>query len=277
MDSGHDRVIQSADGLATWADNFFGNPQSDLEATATSRIRLRPEFEWDEEDDTDWKLKATGRIWLPKVSERLSLVFLGQEDDFEGEFYDPALSGDGDSTVGFQYQVREKTNSRIDLIAGMKSGPKGKVGARYRYQIPFAGNNRFRFSEELFWIGGDGFGTLTRVDVDHLFSADTLIRWANRAEYSEESNGVEWNTRLAWIRKLDQRSAFRAFGFVRGDTDPELLKSRGFGVAYRRTFLRDWLYWELEPRYAWRKKKTFKDREEVASIRLRIEILFSSE
>jgi hypothetical protein len=126
----------------------------------------------------------------------------------------------------------------------------------------------------LFWVGGDGFGALTRMSIDHALSESTLLRWSNRLEYSEESNGAEWNTSGAWIWKLDQESAVRAFGFVRGESDPQLLKSRGFGLGYRRQFLRDWLHWEIEPRYAWRKNRPDQEREGVAMVKLRLEITF---
>jgi hypothetical protein len=270
-DTGREAVMERADDLAGWVDHFFGLPDHDREL-ASSFIRLRPQVKWDEQDDVDWKLRATGQLQLPALSDRVSLVFSGDGGDIDEEIYDPALS-DGDSSLGVKILLDEDKRSRVDLLAGFKAGPKGKVGARYRYQRPFLERNRFRFSEELFWIGGDGFGTLSRVDIDHRLNERDLLRWANRVEYSEESNGAEWNTRLAWVRRIDERSAIRGFGFLRGDTSPERLKSRGFGASYRRQFLRDWLYWELEPRYAWRKGKRDTDREGVASVRLRFEIV----
>ena len=273
VDSRHHQVSNSADKLASWMDNFFGNPQTDLEA-ASSIIRIRPQYEWDERDGSDWKLRATGRLLLPNLNDRLSLVFEGSDGDFDEEFYDPALVSDGDSTIGLQYQLRDKPRSKLYLIAATKSGPKGKLGARYRRIRPFGDRNRFMFSEELFWIGGDGFGTLTRGDIDHSLDDKTLIRWANKVEYSEESNGAEWNTRLAWVKRLGKRSALSLFGFIRGETDPEILKGRGFGAAYRRQFIRDWLYWEIEPRYSWRKRRPDVEREGVASVKLRLEITF---
>ncbi len=273
IDTRHEQVSNSADDLANWVDSFFGHTRS-VDDSAKSIVRIRPQFEWDEEDDTDWKLRATGKLYLPRTNERLSLVFLSEDGDFDDEFYDPALASDGASTVGLQYQIHKEERSRVNLIAGLKAGPKGKLGVKYRYQVPFGLRNRFRFSEELFWIGGDGFGTLTRADIDHSLGEGTLLRWANKAEYSEESNGVEWNSRVAWIRRLDEKSAFRLFTFIRGETDPELLKSRGFGTAYRRQFLRDWLFWEIEPQYAWRKRRPETEREGVASVKLRLEIIF---
>jgi hypothetical protein len=197
LDQRHQQVSNSGDRLAGWVDAFFSSSRS-VEEAASSILRIRPQYDWDEDDD-DWKLRVTGRLYLPAASDRLSLVFLGEnEDDFDTEFYDPAMAADGQSTIGLQYRLTEERHSRIDLTAGLKSGPKGKIGAKYRYQLPFGQRNRFRFSEELFWIGGDGFGTLTRIDFDHALSDDTLLRWANKAEYSEESNGVE--SRAAGVR-----------------------------------------------------------------------------
>jgi hypothetical protein len=277
MDRGHDRVVLSVDKMANWADDFFGNPLSDLESSASSRIRVRPQFEWDEEDDTDWKLRATGRLNLPKINERLNLVFFSDDGDFEDEFYDPAMVANGSTTLGLQYEVEQEKHSSITAFAGMKSGFKGKLGGRYRYRQDFWERNRFTFSEALFWIGGDGFGTLTRVDIDRKLDRSLLLRWANKMEYSEESNGAEWDSHIALVKRLDDKSALRGFTFIHGETSPQLLKSRGLGFAYRHNFLRDWLYWEVEPRYAWRKEKTYEEREGVASIKLRLEILFSSE
>jgi hypothetical protein len=275
VDSRHQQFSNSADQLANWMDNFFGNPQTDLEA-ASSIIRIRPQYEWDERDGSDWKLRGTGRLLLPNVNKRLSLVFEGSDGDFDEEFYDPALTSDGDSSIGLQYQLRDKPRSKLYLIVATKSGPKGKLGARYRHLRPLGDRNRFMFSEELFWIGGDGFGTLTRGDIDHSLDDKTLLRWANKVEYSEESNGAEWNTRAAWVKRLGKRSALSVFSFIRGETDPEILKSRGFGVTYRHQFFRDWLYYEVEPRYSWRKRKPEVEREGVASIKLSLEITFGS-
>lgn len=271
LDSSYTYVDERADNLAEWVDSFFGHPR-DVADEARSIIRIRPQFEWDEEDDTDWKLRATGRLYLPRTSDRLSVVFSGTDDEFDDEFYDPAMPTD-DSSGGIQYQVRRETRSSAYLFAGMKAGPKAKLGARYRYHAPLMENTRWRASEEVFWVGGDGFTSLTRFDIDHALADNKLLRWANRVEIGEETEGWEWRTRLSWIRRYDKRTAFRVFGDIRGETDPELLKSRGFGMGLRRRFIRDWLYWEIEPRYDWRKRRPELDREGVASVRLRLEAI----
>ena len=224
LDARYDHISESADKLATWVDGFFSQSRS-VEDAASTLIRIRPQHQWDEEDGSDWKLRATGRLYLPSLNDRFSIVFVGEEGDFNDEFYQPALASDGSSTVGLQYRAIEEKNSRIDLTAGLKAGPKGKLGGKYRYQLPFRERYRFRFSEEVFWIGGDGFGTLTRVDLDRSLDADNLLRWANKARYTEESNGVEWVSSLGWARRLSEKSAIRSSVFVSGETDPRFLKA----------------------------------------------------
>lgn len=276
MDRSHKSVTNLAGKLAVWADGFFGSARAVTESPS-SVLRLRPEYEWDEQEGNDWNLRANGRLKLPRLNERLSLAFITEDGNNTEEFYDPGIVSDGKSTAGLEYRLAKSETSKVSLVAALKSGPKGKLGGRYRYQVPFWQRNRFRFSEELFWIGGDGFGTLTRVDIDRSVDKDLLLRWANKAEYSEESSGVEWSTQLSLVKKLDAKSAFRSFTFLDGETDPKVLNNRGLGVAYRRQFLREWLFWEIEPRYSWRKRWPEDDREGVTTVQFKLEMVFSSE
>ncbi len=275
IDQRYASLTDRTEKLALWLDGFFSQSRS-VEDTPESLLRLRTTYQWDEDDGSDWKLRATGRLFLPATSERLSLVFLGEEGEFESEFYDPGLVTDERSTVGVEYRLTDRERSRLDLTAGLRSGPKGKLGGRYRYQLPLGKRWRLRAGEELFWIGGDGFGTLTRLDLDRYLGAGALLRLAGRAEYSEESNGVEWDSRLILGRRLKDDRALRAFAFIKGETDPRYLKTRGFGAAYRRSFLRRWLYWEVEPRYQWRKDFPGDNRNGLFSVSARLEIVLGS-
>ena len=272
LERGYATIDNRSDELATWVDSFFGHAR-DVQDEPRTTVRLRPQYEWDEQDGSDLKLKVTGKVHLPKASNRLSVVFSGEDGDFDEDFYDPGIAANGDSAAGVQYQVRRKKRSSAFLFAGVKSGPNVKVGARYRMENPLWADARYRFSEEVFFVPGDGFTSLTRLDVDHALADNTLLRWANRLEWGEETRGGEWNTRVAFIRRYDQHTAFRTFAFVKGDTDPELLRSRGLGFGLRRRLGRDWLFWEIEPRYAWRKRGTDQEREGVASVKLRLEMI----
>jgi len=275
VDDRYAAFTNQADKLAAWIDGFFSDSRA-VEDSATSLVRIRPEYGWDDDGGSDWHVRVNGRLYLPATRERLSLVFMGEEGGFEETFYDPGLTSDGDSAVGIQYQVRNEARSKFDLTAGIKSHLKGKLGARYVYLLPLTDVNRIRLSEEVFWIGGDGFGTLTRADFDRVIDENTLIRWANKAIYSEDSNGVEWTTTLGWAKRLKEKRAVRAYVFTKGETSPRYVKSYGVGTSYRRRFLRRWLYWEVEPYYEWRKNEAGDNREGVFGTDFRIEVVLGS-
>ncbi|MEM0952826.1 MAG: hypothetical protein AAGI24_01695 [Pseudomonadota bacterium] len=272
LERGYATIDNRSDALATWVDGFFGHAR-DVQDEPKSLVRLRPQLEWDEQDGTDVKLKVTGKVHLPQANNRVSLLFSGEDGDFDQDFYDPGIAANGDSAAGVQYQVRRKKRSSAFLFAGVKSGPNFKVGARYRRENPLWKEARYRFSEEVFFVPGDGFTSLTRFDIDHALSDNNLLRWANRLEWGEETRGGEWRTRLEFMRRFDTETAFRSFVFIQGDTDPELLRTRGVGLGLRRRLGPDWLFWEVEPRYAWRRRSKDEEREGVASIRLRLEMI----
>ena len=270
LDGSYENIDESTDDLAQWFDSFFGLPR-EVENEASSVVRLRPEIKWDEDDGTDLKLRVTGRVELPRTSDRLSLIFSGEDGDYEEELYDPSVSTGGGSAAGLQYQVRREKRSAAYLFAGFKAGPNVKLGARFRIQDELFKKGQYRFSEEVFWEGGDGFTSRTRLDLDRILASNKLLRWASKVDYGEETNGAEWNSRLAWIRRHDKRTGYQVFLFINGQTDPDVLRSRGIGFSFRRRWLREWLYLELEPRYGWQKGQFESNRDGVASVRLRLE------
>ena len=109
IDHRHRYMSNKADELAVWMDNFFGVRRSDLES-AHSRLRLRGEVQWDEEDGTGTGFKVRGKVYLPRISERLSLVFADEDlnDDSEIQELDNlARNGQDDNSVALQYNLQD--------------------------------------------------------------------------------------------------------------------------------------------------------------------------
>ena len=59
---------------------FFGNDERDLEQ-AYSRLRLRTIYDWDDRLDNEVKVRLGGKVSLPQISDRLDLVFRGEDMD----------------------------------------------------------------------------------------------------------------------------------------------------------------------------------------------------
>lgn len=276
LDSTHRYVYGSTDNLASWIDNFFGDPQFETES-AYSSLRLRFDNEWQEGEGDSHDVRLRGKVHLPRINKRLSLVFTDLEGDEEvNDDLVPLEKNDDDKTnVGLQYKAREEKRSRLDFGIGLRSKLKFKANARYRYQKPMGEKYLHRFTETLYFIDGDGFGSRTRYDLDRRVDENRLLRWSNNFKFAEDTNGVAWSTRYLLAQRIDDKSAITYSTWISGETRPSnLAKSFGLGVRYRRSFLRPWLFYELEPGYAWIRTDKESDREGTTLFKARIEVLF---
>lgn len=270
VDDSYDYVTSRTDALAVWLDSFFGTVTSDMES-ADSVLRLRAEYEWDEEDGEDTKVRLRGKVDLPRLDERLSLVF--SEEDAEREEVIPNSAGNDDD-VALQLRLRERQQSRMWFTVGTNASLDFKSSLRYRYVQPIGDDWRVQYTQRLHFKEGDGFGTTTRGDLDYLISRNRIVRWTNQFEYGEETDGVEWGTRLSYQLRLSEKDALSYFGAIAGETDPEhLTQSYALGVRYRRNFLRPWIFVEIEPSYAWRRESVEESRSSLWLLTLRLEFL----
>ncbi len=270
VDTSYAYVTSRTDSLAVWLDSFFGTVTSDMES-ADSVLRLRTEYEWNEEDGEDAKVRLRGKVDLPRLDERLSLVF--SEEDAEREEVIPNSAGNDDD-VGLQLRLRERQQSRMWFTVGTNASLDFKSSLRYRYVQPIGEDWRVQYTQRLHFKEGDGFGTTTRGDLDYLISRDRIVRWTNQFEYGEETDGVEWGTRLSYQLRLSEKDALSYFGAIAGETDPEYLtQSYALGVRYRRNFLRPWIFVEIEPSYAWRRESVEESRSSLWLLTLRLEFL----
>ena len=82
IDSSYGYASHSTDVLAIWLDQFFGVPRTDLES-AYSSIRLGYEVEKIESEGINSSYKIRGKVHLPKLNKRLSVIFSDEEGDAE--------------------------------------------------------------------------------------------------------------------------------------------------------------------------------------------------
>lgn len=278
VDSSHDFVTLRANNLTQWIDRYFGGAEVDHEA-ASSRLRLRLSSSWDERLGTDVGVRLGGKVNLPALSERLDLVFRGDDpvDDINGQ-EDPSQS-----RIGLQYQLGASATSphRFDLTLGVNSsGPR--PGMKYRYRKRFSERDTLRFTQRLQYEFDDGVGTTSRIDFDHIINQDQLIRSYSRLFWGEESDGLEWSTSLSHIARWRDETAQRGvqgraamvFAEVSGVTQPfSYISNYRVGLRLRRHTYRDYLFLELEPSYNWRIDAPTLPRRGAWQVELRLEFL----
>jgi hypothetical protein len=272
VDTSHAYATDQAQALTQWMDDFFGNPEYNLDQ-AESFLRLITEYEWDQSDGNDFGVKLRGKVQLPKISSRLDLVFSG-EDDEENLDRDEQQTED---TVGLRFNVREGRRSRFDATLGFASGHL-RPGLRYRLEDNFGQASYYRFTQRLQYENGEDLYATTQLELNRALSENSLVRWANRGIWGQETEGVEWRSNASVRHRLGADTqnplVLSYFAAAVGVTDPEyLVKNYKFGVKMRRRVYRDFLFLELEPAINFRRRSPEVERETALSMMVRLEIL----
>jgi hypothetical protein len=270
VDTSYEYVTARTDLLAQRLDSFFGEPHSDLES-ADSVLRLLGEVEQDQQDGSDGKIRLRGKVDLPQIDRRLSLVFFEEGEDRR----DVAPAGEHeDSDVGLQYRLSERERSRLYLSVGTNASLEFRSSLRYRYLYPIREDLLARFSERVYYKEDEGIGALTRLDLDYSLTDNRILRWTADVDYGEETDGAEWGTRLSYLIRLNDKEALSHFVAMSGQTDPEDYTSAyALGVRYRRNMFRPWVFFELEPSHEWRRDAPADDMDPAWVLTLRIELL----
>jgi hypothetical protein len=275
IDGGHDYAARKANEMTQWVDNFFGNDERDLEQ-AESRLRLRTIYDWDQRLSNEVKFRLGGKVNLPQISDRLDLVFRGEEMDGMGERDSQQYDED---RVGLQLQVgnTEVEKHRFDLTMGVSSAGL-RPGVKYVFQDAFARDMNFRFTQRIMHENDEGVYGISQFVLDKALSDRSLARSYTRLMRGEETDGLEWSTTLsyarAWNNERGRVGATWLYVGAEGQTEPyDYVSNYLVGVRFRRQAYRDFLFWEVEPSYNWRIDEPYFDRDGAWKVVLRLEFL----
>lgn len=263
-----------ADALANRVDRFFGVERSDLEA-AYSSLRFGTEFRYYEGEGFDPRVRLRGRLHLPRLNERLSLIF--SEDKGEGASYysqNDLLNEPQSTRVNLEVNLGQTDKHRFDYRVGLRSNLKLRTSFRYRYESDLTESMLHRLSETVYFIDGIGFGSFTQYQVDRALNDVSLIRWSNEFRAEEDLDGVEWSTSLNHVSSYDNNFAMIYFVSMSGLSDYDYVSRYQIGARFRRSIARPWLFLELSPAWRWDKEVGSPRRESefFASVRLEMAI-----
>ena len=253
LDQTQSFASDSANALANQLDRFFGVQRSDIEA-AYSALR--------------------GKVHLPRINERISLIF--SEEDGDGTSYysgnNASVAQQETTRVNLEVNLADERAHRLFFRVGMRSGLKGRVSMRYRYEPVTQGNTINRFTQSIYFKDGDGFGSFSRYQLDHVLNEQSLIRWTNDVRFEESFTGSEYTSSLEFLQFRSSQTAMSWYARVNGETSPGFVASYDLGVRIRKNISREWLFLELEPGYTWRKQACNIAREGTPHIVLRLEM-----
>lgn len=275
VDSSHRFATDRTMALTRWVDSFFGDMDGDAEI-AESRLRLKITADWDERLGTETRVSVGGKVNLPRLADRVDLVFRGDDPDelVPGDEDDPSQS-----QVGLQVMLDESAsgNHRTDFTVGL-SGAGPKPGVKYRYKTLWGPNTSFRFSQRAQYDFDDGGFATTKLDIDYALSRRSLIRTQNRVLYGENSDGAEWSSNIGVVRQWAVENGFERAAYlyagIRGHTEPDSYRENyQVGLRLRAQAIREFLFFELEPTLNQRIDAPNLPREIAWAVEARVEFL----
>ena len=271
LDRAHQSAATSVDNMALWIDGVFGDQVTEEEALAQSYLRIIGRYEWNEGAENSNNLRVRGTLYLPKVNDRLALLF---DDDDIGEQELDTIPGAGSESpdLGIQWRLLKQASSSIDVTAHWRDSGI-RPGLRLRRQIPLTDDVAMRFYHR-FDYAKDGWETSSELILDKKVSSGQLYRWRTRVDTSLGDEAASWRTVLQSRHAKGEGAAHHArqwFVGVAGQGSPAWQDlAKYVGVTWRRSYVRDYLWFEVEPRYTWQSALCDCD---TASLQLRMEVL----
>ncbi|MCA1780576.1 MAG: hypothetical protein LC637_14715 [Xanthomonadaceae bacterium] len=197
-------------------------------------------------------------ISLPRLSDRVRFL-VSRDESIDGDRAFDDIGRDDDdeeqTRLGLRWLFSDMGRTQLDADGTVKvnsSGLNPRVRGRLRHTRGLTETTQARLTQIVFWERDERFGTTSRADWEWLPNSLTLVRLTGRGTVSDDTDGVDWRTGLIGFRQLNRKTAIRselgAFGF----TSPGLEAEEVFiNFRFRRAFLREWLFYELQPEYAW--------------------------
>jgi len=285
----HEQLEQDILNQVMRIDGFFGTVQTE------NRRKTSYEFRWRSgiriEEGKSFKLKPDvtlrANMVLPRTSEKLRLVISGEN---QVTTLSPALPQDPGNpgfdriaqpaarlvNTEFRYRLIEEPDRNLFVGAGVRIVLPLEPFVRGRFQITHHFSKIFLISlgETLFVKPKEIIGETTEVNLDRLLDEKTILRLASTGTLTQGLHGMEWGSELSWIRELSAKSAITFTGGIYGSSNPSTIANDYRVLArYRRNFLTEWLYYELEPEISWPRDSDGTHFSKYA-ITFRLEVLF---
>lgn len=257
------RTLQLADGL----DSFFGNQRIDDDAQQT-RVRIRIDAGYDEDDGGSLGASVSARLSLPRAEDRWAIIIGDLDaDDDEDTISDEDSQPSGG--IGLRFTPKSDLRKQFSFDVGIRR-PDDKYElygrVRHRHTIP---HKRWstRFDNKLWLYSSFGWefdGNIyfeRPIPEKFFFRSRTRFRWWEDEDECNEAWCPE--QRFTVFQRLNSPKhalAYEWFSFF--ETDPadgssDHLERTYLRLRYRHMTRWDWLFIEYRPRVNFKREDDY--------------------
>lgn len=270
-------------------DNWFGEVDPQKPATAT--IRVMVDNYWNEYDNFEIKPRIRGRIKLPTLEKRLSVVF--GDDSLDNEFdnspaninqnpnqdsnkkLDGKQTRDDNSSIALRWSdFSKKLPFETDADLGIRSGDD--IYVRLKASRDWQLRNDFKFyAEQIYRYGIDSENYLrTNLELTHAKPNHPILSNQFSLTYADDQDDdLEWENRTFRQHSFFANNRFNYGIYTSGYYNDNDLRLNSWGpfVSWRQPVLREWFFVQGDLNYI---NDHREDRNHYVSTFLRLEALF---
>lgn len=267
IDYKQSKFSNSLQKRAASINNWFG--ENDPEKPASASLRIMIDTYWNEYDDFEVKPRIRGKIKLPALQDRFSIVF--GDDTIDNEIRNNIAitnenpQGNPDKTIDSRQSRDDNASLALrwsewknpwgvdsDLDLGVRSGDDIYVRANLEKDWDLE-NNFTTHVEQIYRYGlKSEHYTRTNFEIRHAKPEQAFL--TNQFSLIYTDNDVQefyWENRLFRQHQFFNENCFNYGVYLGGDiqdSTPEL-DSYGPFVSWRQPFLRDWFFIQSELTY----------------------------
>ena len=278
-----------ADRSSHKMDAWFGEVDPEKPASATIRVML--DNYWDEYDQYELKPRIRGKIRLPRIEKKLSVIF--GDDSLDDEFnnniansntqpnadaekkFDAKQTRDSNGSIALRWSnFSEKLPFETDVDLGIRSGDD--IYLRLKAEKNWALSNDFYFNaEQIYRYGSDSENYVrSNLELSHARpNAPFLSDQFSLIYADEQEDDLVWQNRIFRQHQFFAHNNFN-YGIHTGgyyNNNDLRLNSWGPFVSWRQPLWREWFYVQGDLNYF---NDHREDRDHHISTFVRLEALF---
>lgn len=268
-DTKHNHFREALQRRAHKIDDWFGDTDPEKPAKASLRILL--DTTWNKYDEFEVKPRVRGKIKLPTLEKRFSLVFGDDtlDDEIRGNvaIANPNMSTEPSKAFDQQTSRRENNSFALrwsewlktdlfdtDFDVGLRDGAQDvygrlKVSRNWQLQNDFSTR-----AEQVYRYGSSSQNyARTNLEIKHHREGEPFIANQAAITYADDNSdvGVTWENRLFRQHTFFQDNTFSYGLFTGGRAKDKDFHLNGYGpfVSWRQPFLRDWFFIQSDVSY----------------------------
>lgn len=277
------------DGTAHKIDDWFGVTDPNKPASATLRILL--DNKWDDYDGYEIRPRVRGKIKLPTLEKRLSLVFGDDSLDdqldnqvtitnenpslAEDKNYDRERTREDNSSIALRWSnFSKKYDFETDADVGIRSGDD--VYVRLKAEKDWQLQHDFAFhAEQIYRYGSDSENYLrTNLELVHQRKNEASLSNQFALVYADTSeDDLNWSNYTFRQHQFFQGNRFNYGVYSGGYYNNNQLRLDSWGpfISWRQPVLREWFFVQTDLNYF---NQDREDQDHHVSALLRLEALF---